>query len=55
MFQKNATEVAVENELSALILFIQHVSLPEAVYFKAFKICEQKGGFPSCGLIVHKG
>lgn len=45
MFQKAATEVAAENELSAVILFIQHVSLPEAVYFKAFKVLWTKGGF----------
>lgn len=31
-------EVGAENELSAVIPFIQHVSLPEAVYFKAFKV-----------------
>lgn len=38
MFQKAVAEVAAENELSAVILFIQHVSPPEAVYFKAFKV-----------------
>lgn len=53
--QKAAIEVAAENELSAVILFIQHVSLPEAVYFKAFKVLCTKGGFPSCCLIVRKG
>lgn len=37
-FQKAAIKVAVENVLSAVILFIQNVSLPEAVYFKAFKV-----------------
>lgn len=37
-FQKAAAEEAVEKELSAVILFIQHVPLPEAVYFKAFKV-----------------
>lgn len=37
-FQKAAIKVAVENELSAVILFVQNVSLPEAVYFKAFKV-----------------
>lgn len=37
-FQKAAAEVAVENELSTVILVIQHVPPPEAVYFKAFKV-----------------
>lgn len=37
-FQKAAITVAVENELSVVIPFIQNVSLPEAVYFKAFKV-----------------
>lgn len=53
--QKTAIEVAAENELSAVILFIRHVSLPEAVYFKAFKVRRTKGDFPICCLIVHKG
>lgn len=38
IFPKAVIEVAAENELSAVILFIQHVSLPEALYFKAFKV-----------------
>lgn len=38
-------EVEAENELSAVILFMQHVSLPEAVYFQAFKILRTKGIF----------
>lgn len=42
-----ATEVAVENELKAVILFIQHVSLPGAVYIKACKACKQMGIFPA--------
>lgn len=46
IFQRAAIEVTVENELSAVILFIQHVSLPEAVYFKAFKTLWTKGVFP---------
>lgn len=37
-FQEAAIEVALENEFSAGNLFTQHVSLPEAVNFKAFKI-----------------
>lgn len=55
IFQKGAIEVAEENELSAVILFIKRVSLPEAVYFKAFKVVRTKGDFPSCRSIVHKG
>lgn len=45
--QKAAAEIAAENELNAVSLFKHHVSLPEAVYFKAFlKFCEQTGVFP---------
>lgn len=54
LFHKAAIEAAAENELSAVILFMQHVSLPECVYFKAFKVLQTKGDFPSCCSIVQK-
>lgn len=44
-FQKATIEAAEENELSAVILFIQYVSLPAAVYFKAFQSSANKRGF----------
>lgn len=50
IFLKAAIEVTAENELSAVILFIQGVSVPEAVYFKAFKVLRTKRGF-SCVLL----
>lgn len=47
IFLKAAIEVTAENELRAVILFIQGVSVPGAVYFKAFKVLRTKRGF-SC-------
>ncbi len=37
-FRRMPLKIAVENELSAVILFMPHVSLPGADYFKAFKV-----------------
>lgn len=54
-FQKAAAEVAVENELSTVILVIQHVPCQKLFISKPLKCSEQKGGFPSRSLIVPKG
>lgn len=58
IFLKAAVEVGAENELRAVILFIQGLCATSSLFQSLGEFCKQnkqKGDFPARCLIVHEG